>query len=192
LSVDEGVRRRVVKEMYLWFVTASIACGVASSMASYALRELTASRGLVWSAVYSVMLVLSVLWFVASLTLLVNSLRILLRRGAPWRRLRGEELTELVVDAVALYRGYRHIIIAVSAACIAVGSAMAVLSVLSFAAGSMRLSELGFRAFVSGIMAVYGALSLALARRSMCRRLAALSSFETELRRFIEGVRDEA
>ena len=181
--------KKVVREIFAWFVATSISLGLSGAIISYSINTALAVIGILDILFNMFLALFGTIWLLISAILFYNIFRIIRRYAllpSPYAKLRefdDEEVVRLIKDVVSLYRGYSWYVIFVGALLTIAGGVGVVLAVKEYITGGMYIGL--FKFATTTIYLFYGILALYLEKRTVCRRLAKAKQLEDTLSKLI-------
>ena len=192
------VTKKILHELGVWGVLASISLGVSASIIGGSVKDILAASTTSQLLIDIGLVLFGSLWFIISFLFLINLWKIgrkhsyLVFLKMKFSRIRREDIVDLVVDTISLYRGYRWYIVSLTVITLVIGLLMIGYLIYQCLVIGLSISEVVFKSTIGMIMIFYSSLSLYLSEVWMAKRLNKGQQLESELDRFLGEVRDEA
>jgi len=192
------VTKKILHELGVWGVLASISLGVSASIIGGSVKDILAASTTSQLLIDIGLVLFGSLWFIISFLFLINLWKIgrkhsyLVFLKMKFSRIRREDIVDLVVDTISLYRGYRWYIVSLTVITLVIGLLMIGYLIYQCLVIGLSISEVVFKTTIGMIMIFYSSLSLYLSEVWMAKRLNKGQQLESELDRFLGEVRDEA
>jgi len=192
------VTKKILHELGVWAVLASISLGVSASIIGGSVKDILAASTTSQLLIDIGLVLFGSLWFIISFLFLINLWKIgrkhsyLVLLKMKISRIKREDIVDLVVDTISLYRGYRWYIVSLTVITLVIGLLMIGYLIYQCLVIGLSISEVVFKSTIGMIMIFYSSLSLYLSEVWMAKRLNKGQQLESELDRFLGEVRDEA